>query len=156
MFYSCHPECVLVMRYTSKFQRLVFVESSWVWPHPATWAAILMAVLWSGLALLTGSGCGIHRHAQLVDILAQRREVYHFSCCRTAASEGVVLQLCSVKLRLSFMVGDVFFFCFFFSLANCSKMNIAEVDMSLSWVNPLCRLYFLPLRRTLWSYWPSM
>lgn len=47
---------------------------------------ILVAVLWPSPALQWGSGCRSHRHAQLVDILAQRREVRQFSCCRTAGS----------------------------------------------------------------------
>lgn len=45
---------------------------------------ILVAVPWPSPIPLTGSGFG--SHAQLVDILAQRKEVRQFSCCRTAGS----------------------------------------------------------------------
>lgn len=47
---------------------------------------MIRPVLWPSPVLLIGSGWGSHKHAQLVDILAQRREVRQFSCCRTAAS----------------------------------------------------------------------
>lgn len=45
---------------------------------------ILVAVLQPGPALLIELVWVSHRHAQLVDILARRREVRQFSCCKTA------------------------------------------------------------------------
>lgn len=76
--------------YPFKFQRRVSLESSWVWP--CLFEMIPVTVICP--ALLVGSGWGSHRHAQLVDILAQRREVRQFSCCTTAGS----LKLCDRTL----------------------------------------------------------
>lgn len=139
-------------RYSFKFQRRVSLESSWVWPRPVCpFKMILVALLWPSPVLLMGSSCGSHRHAQLVDILAQRREVRQFSCCRTAGSLEVpdrnwgAASFASISHFFLF-ISLIFLWSIVQKLEEKSVVNVGVMDMTLSSVNPLCLFGFLPLR----------